>query len=148
VHWSLDPKKSLALAALWAVLAALLAWAARPFPLVQLEVGALAGVVVGALQRRSLAEAPDLYRAAATGAQVRRAMVSTRSGKRAVGMQWVAALILLGVAMISLHGAGGHARNPAFGLLSGYLLLMTARDLLSASGQRALRAGRQGGNQA
>jgi hypothetical protein len=138
VHWSLDWKKCLALAVLWGALAAVLARLASPFPLVQLEVGALAGLLIAALQRRSFAEAPEVYRAAHTAAQVRRAMAGTRAGRRAVGLQWVAAIALLGVSILSLRGAGGRPHNPAFGLLAGYFVLMAARDLLSIPGLQKL----------
>ena len=139
VHWSLEPKKALLLSLLWAALAVLLALIASPFPLIQLEVGALGGIFVGALQRRSFQEGADLYLSATKGAQVRRALASTRSGRRSVGLQWVVALGLLGVAMLSLRSAAGRPRNPAFGLISGYLLLMAVRDLTSIPGLLALR---------
>jgi hypothetical protein len=134
VHWTLDPKKCLAVAILWLVIAAVLAWLATPFPLFQIVVGVLAGVLVGALQRRSLDEAPELYRDAVTSVQVRRAAASTRSGRRALGLQWVAAFALLGVSLLALRGTSGPRHSPAYGLLCGYFVLMAMRDLVVVPG--------------
>lgn len=142
VHWTLDPKKSLALAALWVAAAALLAWVATPFPLLQITVGVVAGVLVGTLQRRSLDEAPALYREAVTSVQVRRAAASTRAGRRALGLQWVAAFALLGVSFLALRGGPAPHRSPGYGLLCGYFLLMALRDLLVVPGLQKLAAGR------
>ncbi len=141
VHWTLDPKKSLAVAILWVVLAALLAWLATPFPLLQIAVGVVAGVLAGALQRRSFEEAPGLFREAVTAAQVRRAAASTRGGRRAIGLQWVASFALLGVSVLALRG-GASPRSPAYGLLSGYFVFMALRDLLAIPGLQKLAGGR------
>jgi hypothetical protein len=142
VHWTLDPKKSLALAILWLAVAVLLAWLAAPFPVFQIAVGVVAGVVAGALQRRSFDEAPELYREATTSVQVRRAAASTRAGRRSLGLQWVAALALLGVSLLVLRGGKGPRHSPAYGLLCGYFVLMGLRDLLVVPGLLKLQGGR------
>jgi hypothetical protein len=139
MHWTLDPKRALSLAMLWAAAAALLAWSAHPIPIGLVAAGLLLGIPLGVLQRRSLAEAPAAFRQASTARQVRTALTSTRSGRLALRTQWVSAAILLAGSLLQAVSARDAVpSNPAIGAVAAYLSLMFTRDLFALPALRAL----------
>ncbi|QSQ11671.1 hypothetical protein [Myxococcus landrumensis] len=91
MHWTLQPTKSAALAVVCAGAAMLLAPWVKPMPALLPAVGALCGVIVGAIQARSLRSAPDAFRAAKSAMDVRRTMSATPPGKWAIRSHWVTA---------------------------------------------------------
>jgi hypothetical protein len=142
MHWTLHPTKGLALAALCALGAATFAWISRPFPLAQLLIGPVAGVVIGVFQGRSLRNAPASFRSARTAADVRRAMYRTKAGKSAIWIQYAAAAVLAAVSVASaLAETKAPPNNPAIGFAAGYLLLVFVRDVVALPAVRELHAG-------
>lgn len=135
MHWTLVPSKSVALAALFATISVVIALFTRPTPLAQIAVGLVAGVVVGLFQSGSLRQTPSAYRAAETTMAVRRAMTSTRAGRMALLVQWVAAFLLLAVSFLPLFlRRSGSPNSAGLGLSCGYFALMAARDLTAMPG--------------
>lgn len=142
MHWSLDSKKALPLAVLWAAIAALLAWSAHPIPVGLVAGGLLLGIPVGIMQRRGLTENPDAFRQASTAHQVRSALTSTRSGRLALRTQWGSAAILLAGSLLQTMSArDALPSNPALGAIAAYLGLMLTRDVFALTALRTLERG-------
>jgi hypothetical protein len=131
MYTTLKPRTNMALVFVSAGVAVTALLFTRPVPVTPALIGALLGGLAGVLQSRSMRAAPSTFQQAQTAMDVRRALTSTVPGKRAIQVQWVGAFILL--------GAGLWIGNPLGGWVTGYALLMCARDLvaLRAVGQLA-----------
>jgi hypothetical protein len=121
MYTTLKPRTNMALVFVSAGVAVTALLFTRPVPVTPALIG----------QSRSMRAAPSTFQQAQTAMDVRRALTSTVPGKRAIQVQWVGAFILL--------GAGLWIGNPLGGWVTGYALLMCARDLvaLRAVGQLA-----------
>ena len=130
MHATVMPRTSMLVIAVAALVAAAALWFTRPVPLVPALIGALLGGVVGVLQSRSIGDGPSAFRQARTAMEVRRALTSTVPGMRAIQVQWLSALVLLGASL--------WIGNPLGGWVAGYALLMCARDLVTLRAVRGL----------
>jgi hypothetical protein len=123
MHPTLKTRVSVELIVLWALGAGSVCLVSRRTPIVPMIFGTVSGVAVGVLQGRSIRGSASLFLNAGTGLAVRRALISTEDGRRAVQLQWVGTLILLAIAV----GTG----NPFGGLLAGFAMFACARDLVA-----------------
>ena len=123
MHATLNSRANVALIAVSALVAVFALFFTVPIPAGPALVGALCGCVVGILQSRSLGAARIAFTKAQTAIDVRRALTSTAPGLRAIQIQWVGALVVLGTAL--------WVRNPIGGSVAGYALLMCAREVVS-----------------
>ncbi len=137
MHWTLHPRKSLWLTLAAAVAGYCFAWLDPRVPVPQLAIGIVSGVAGGILEGRSVAARPEGYLTAETWQQVRPAMTATWTGRVALTLGWITALVLLVTGLF-------RPSNPLYGMASGYLVMMVVRDLLALPALRDLeRAARR-----
>jgi uncharacterized membrane protein len=123
MHATLKPGTNAALIAASALVVAAAFFFTRPPPVIPALVGAFCGVIVGRLQSRAIEGARAALRETETAWDVRRALMAAASGRRAIRLQWVAAAVVVAVAVWLGMPLGGSA--------AGYGLLMCVRDLLT-----------------
>jgi hypothetical protein len=124
MHATLRPTTNAILIAVWAALALAAMWAQWPtLPVLAPIVGSVFGACVGALQVAAVSSARDTFRSANTAAEVRRALVATRSGKKAIQLQWIGAVALI--------LASWKAPIPFLALLAGYAVFLVAREMVA-----------------
>jgi len=119
MHSSLTLRTNLVVICSAAAIAAVASFVTRPFPVVPLVLGVVAGATAGVMQVASLRRAPDAYRNAATMNEVRDASMSTAPGKGAVYLGWLMFPVLFGSAVI-----GG----APLGAIAGYAAFVCVRD--------------------
>src|SRR5262245_6629032 len=86
--------------------------------------GAAFGVWAGILQKKVLRRDAELFRAAESALDVRRVMVASREGKRAIALGWISAALLFIPAAISGSMVLLFANQAA-----GYFTFMLVRDI-------------------
>ena len=133
MHASLKPRTNVFAIGACATLGAVTLLVSHPSPAVPALLGVLLGGVVGVLQKSSIRGAAASFRNAETAMDVRRAFMATPSGKRAIQIQWVAAILILAAAI--------WLGNPIGGFVAGYSLLMCTRDLVALSAAVGLDKG-------
>ena len=128
MHKSLTPQHNLLLIVFWALIVATFIFgSAYPNKLFMLGVGIIFGIFIGVLQVRALQESKDQFLSAKTALEVRAAMMSSRSGRAAIYILYVAAGSLLLIAFTQHEVAG-------FGLIAGYAALAFIRESIALKG--------------
>lgn len=123
-HFTVMPSFNIAIIAATGLVAATLVLFSHPRPLLPVALGILAGVVSGALQRRSVHLSPGAFAQAKSALEVRRAFMSNQPGKLSIKLLWVSGIVLLAVAFV---GVG----SPPIRLIAGYASFMVAREVVS-----------------
>jgi hypothetical protein len=98
-------------------------------------IGAGLGAVGGVLQARALSSHPAEFAKTETALDVRRALLASRDGERAIRLGWTCAFLLF-VASFLL---GGDLLAPAR-WLTGYLVFMAVRDAAAYPALRVVEA--------
>jgi len=109
---------------LWSSVIVISLFISQPKPFITILVGSLFGVPCGILQRQSLSENTDGLLTTDTALTVREVNANSKSGKRAIQLQW------LGAGTIFILSAIQRA-NPILSALSGYCALMLFRDVIT-----------------
>jgi uncharacterized membrane protein len=133
MHLSLQPKTNARLLILWGLVAVVVALAVSPTPWLFLGVGGGLGLCAGIIQLRALRESSASLLAAQTAMDVRRALSSSRSGRRYLYAFWGSMAVLVVLAFCCLRGRAG------VGLLAGYPAFACAREFLTLRGTFELR---------
>jgi len=131
MHPTLTPAGNVLLASLWAVAAAVLVFLypeLMPIAVAGLVLGAVAGV----LQGRAVDAHPETFAAAANARQIRETLLSTRSGKAAIVIQWCSVAILLAMSLMLSR------QRYLAGVISGYAAFMFLRELVALPSVRRL----------
>lgn len=84
MHSTLRHRTNVVLIAVWGILGTGAALLSQGLPLLAMMSGGGAGLVLGALQARSISNSPELFLRATTAMDVRRALGSTLPGRRAL----------------------------------------------------------------
>jgi hypothetical protein len=98
MYSTLHPKNNRILIACWAAVVAVLLLVTSGSAAFPCMFGATFGAWAGLLQRKALRRDAELFRAADTAWDVRRAMVASPEGKRAITLGWMSAAMLLVIA--------------------------------------------------
>jgi hypothetical protein len=101
MHSALHPKNNRILIACWTAVVALMLFVTSGSAAYSCMFGATFGAWAGLLQRKALRKDAELFRAADTAWDVRRAMVASPEGKRTITLGWMSAAMLLVVAVDS-----------------------------------------------
>lgn len=120
MHSSLKLQTNIIIIIACALVAVAISVLTHPFPTIPLIAGVIFGFAAGRMQGHSIAVAYEAFKSAETAMAVRRAIMSTPSGRRAIQMQWILFPILVGAALWK--------HNP-FGLIAGFAIFMCVRDL-------------------
>ena len=130
-HWTLNATFSTVAGPVWAIVVVAVVALSSPHPWLPAVVGGICGALVGRFQSLSLAEAPASFVAAESALSVRAVLRSTPSGRRALWIQWLSLVPIVGTALLQ-------PANAVAGALAGYFALMCVRDLLTAPATRRL----------
>ncbi len=122
MHSSLKLQTNLIIITACALVTGAISLLSHPFPAIPLIAGAVFGLAAGFMQNQSIAIARNAFRSAETAIEVRRALTSTTSGKRAIQFQW----ILFPLLVVSSVWIG----NP-WGAVAGFGIFMCIRDLIT-----------------
>jgi hypothetical protein len=133
MHATLKPATNIKLMVVWAVLAVLVTVIGSPTPWIFLLAGAVFGAVAGWMQLLAFREASGAMLAAQTAMEVRRALSSSRWGRRYLVTLWVGVLFLFVLAAYLLRG------RAFIGLLAGYSAFAFTRELLTLRGTFELK---------
>ncbi len=123
-HFTLKIRSNIIFIVLWIAGIMISLFISQPKPLITILVGILFGLPCGILQRRGLSENTDAFLAAGTALDVREVMANSKSGKRALQIQWLGAGAILILSAIQ-------PANPILSALSGYCALMLVRDVIT-----------------
>ena len=123
-HFTLMPSFNIAVIATTGVVASTLLLFSHPRPFLSVALGILAGVVTGALQRRSVRLSPGAFAQAKSALEMRRAFMSNQPGKLSIRLVWGTGIVLLVVAFVQMG-------SPPISLIAGYASFMVARELVS-----------------
>lgn len=126
MHATLRPWPNIVLIAICALVAVLLSCIDGTVPYIALVIGVPFGLLVGGLQLRAMRSSVAVFQQANNAMDVRRALVSTLPGKRAIQIQWAGAAILVGAGIISKD----LLRTP----IVGYFAFMCVRDICALPG--------------
>jgi hypothetical protein len=134
MHPTLSPFGNLVVATASGILAAVLTLLFPSESLVPLVLGCVFGAIAGALQARAIRLNPSAFSGARTAMDVRRTFMASRPGKASIGVQWVAAAVIVVVAL-SLS-----PRQKFSGSFAGYFAFMFVRELFSFPATRLLQS--------
>jgi hypothetical protein len=123
LHTSLTPRNNLISIGAAVLVATGTAVLPGPFPELAWMLGASFGLIAGVTQASALHEGPELFKAADTAVEVRRVLMSMRSGRIAVLAQWVFLVVLLAVALSGVVTIAG--------ALGGYAVFVGVRDVVA-----------------
>jgi hypothetical protein len=126
MHATLKPGPNIAFIAIWAIVATILSFFGGTVPYIALIIGGILGALTGNLQLRAMRSSVALFRQANSAMEVRRALVSTSPGKRAIQLQWAGAAILICIGIIT--------KDPLRTPLVGYFAFMCIRDICAVPG--------------
>ena len=131
-HFTLTPIFNVGVIAVAGLVASALLLVSKPRPLVSVALGIVAGVVTGALQRRSVSLSPAAFSGAKSALEVRQVFMSNQPGKLSIMLLWVTSVALLVVALAQVG-------SPLVAVVAGYASFMFARDLVSFGAIGAVR---------
>ena len=123
LHASLTPRSSLISIGAAVLVATGTAMLPGPFPQLAWLLGATFGLIAGVTQASTLHAVPEQFATAGTAVEVRRVLMSMRSGQIAVLTQWILLAALLAVVLsgsVTIAGA-----------LGGYAVFVGVRDLVA-----------------
>ena len=123
-HFTLNTRSNIVFIILWGTAIVISFFISESKPVITILVGILFGVPCGILQRRGLSENADAFLAAGSAHDVREVMANSKSGKRAIQLQWLGAGAILILSAIQ-------RANPILSALSGYCTLMLVRDVIT-----------------
>lgn len=126
MHATLKPRLNIVLIIIWAIIATILSCFGGTVPYFTLMIGGILGVLAGNLQLRAIRSSVASLHQANTAMDVRRVLISTLHGKRAIQLQWVGAA--------SLVVAGIITKDPLRAPIVGYFAFMCIRDICAFPG--------------
>jgi len=128
MHATLTPKTNIKLIVLWAVIAVLVAIFGSPTPWLFLLLGIVLGAGAGFMQLLALRESSRPLKAAQTAMEVRRALSSSRWGKRYLFTLWFTMALLAALGVYFLRS------RWFIGQFAGYSAFAFVRELLTLRG--------------
>ena len=135
MHKSLSVRTNRLLIVLWAAGVLAFALFTRGTIALPVVIGAACGVVAGLLQRTALRSNASAFAETATALDVRHILTSSRSGKTAISVGWICALVLLVIAILFRQNS-----QIAASWFAGYLAFMLFRDAIAYSALRYVLA--------